>query len=743
MFKLIKPISGFTKEYGFKSNLIIRNINNQLHKNKTNNIIEQIRLNHNFNFKKQFNNHTLITNSTSSTIGIGIILGGGILGIFLNHIINNYNDKSTILNEIHSVNNSIHELKPIQTADTYENGLFEASQREEYELFSELRNNKTSRGNYFKRIFYMIKFKIDDYIIDPIVTITRFIELTMIFVPLLLSAPICWFGSKSRSHINSTSISNLNSKSDSKKSDKSKSKSKSSTNYEETRSGAKLWFRYLRWSAELAGASFIKLGQWAASRTDIFPRELCNQLGDLHSNAKPHSIKATKKILSSSFNMNFEEIFDEFNEKPVGVGAIAQVYIGKLSKKSIERSHAQANNEEIELSLDPEKQNNYGENDKNNGIKSQNFLDKIIVTEHYGESLTSNQQVAIKVLHPNVEVKINRDLKIMKFFANIINVIPTMEWLSLPDEVEQFSILMRLQLDLRIEGLNLSKFRYNFKNRLDIHFPKPYMNFTSRNVLVEQYIHAIPMSKLLSLNENFGKNLSKEVSDKGLDAFLKMLLLDNFVHADLHPGNMMIRFYKNELFKHEKEYKIVKSSNEQDINKITNELLSLGDDLNKWCERLSQLYQEGYHAEICFLDVGLITELNQTDRINFIDLFKSLSEFDGYKAGELMIERSRTPHTAINKEIFAIKVEKLVDRMKERTFTLGNISIGDLLDQVLGMVRSHHVRMEGDFITVIVAILLLEGIGRQLDPNLDLFARFVYALMIGFPTENDISLLFV
>merc|ERR1712227_995555 len=120
-----------------------------------------------------------------------------------------------------------------------------------------------------------------------------------------------------------------------------------------------------------------------------------------------------------------------------------------------------------------------------------------------------------------------------------------------------------------------------------------------------------------------------------------MLILDNFVHADLHPGNMMVRFYKNELFKHEKEYKIVKSSNEQETNRITNELLKLGNDNDAWCKKLEQLYDDGYHAEICFLDVGLITELNHRDRVNFIDLFKALSEFDGYKAGELMAERSR------------------------------------------------------------------------------------------------------
>ncbi|KAM9887284.1 hypothetical protein OXX79_013762, partial [Metschnikowia pulcherrima] len=113
----------------------------------------------------------------------------------------------------------------------------------------------------------------------------------------------------------------------------------------------------------------------------------------------------------------------------------------------------------------------------------------------------------------------------MGFFANLIDIIPTMEWLSLPDEVEQFGILMRLQLDLRIEALNLAKFRHNFRNRLDIHFPKPFLTFSTRDVLVEEYIKAVPMARMLSLKDNFGKNLSKEVSDKGLDSFLQMLIL--------------------------------------------------------------------------------------------------------------------------------------------------------------------------------------------------------------------------
>lgn len=639
--------------------------------------------------KRQFSTQQYQIRSSNFIRGGLIGLGGATITTILL--------RSTVLNDIAPIDTTIHELNPVKGAETYENGLYEASQREEIEQYNDYRHSKLRTGNKLKQIFYYIKFSIDDYLIDPIITFGRFLELSFLFVPVLISCPICWFGHKDRS------------------------------TGENIRSGAKLWYRYLRWSTEKAGASFIKLGQWAASRTDIFSKEMCDELSNLHSNAKAHSLKDTIKIVSKSFeDLPFDEIFDEFNEKPVGVGAIAQVYTGKLSNKALNKVRSGGDLEEK----------------VNQPSKSKQFLDNILVTEH-GDPLTANQFVAIKVLHPNVEIKINRDLKIMKFFANLINMIPTMEWLSLPDEVEQFSILMRLQLDLRIEGLNLARFRNNFKKRLDIHFPKPYLNFTTRDVLVEEYIHAIPMSKLLSLSDNYGKNLSKEVSDKGLDAFLKMLILDNFVHADLHPGNMMIRFYKNEMFKHEREYKIVKSSNEHETNKITNELLSLGEDNEKWCSRLSELYEDGYHAEICFLDVGLITELNHHDRINFIDLFRALSEFDGYKAGELMVERSRTPETVIDKEIFALKVDKLVGTMKERTFTLGNISIGDLLDKVLGMVRTHHVRMEGDFINVIVAILLLEGIGRQLYPDLDLFARFVYALLFGFPTENEVGISFI
>ena len=86
-----------------------------------------------------------------------------------------------------------------------------------------------------------------------------------------------------------------------------------------------------------------------------------------------------------------------------------------------------------------------------------------------------------------------------------------------------------------------------------------------------------------------------------------------------------------------------------------------------------------------------------------------------------MIERCRTPELAVNKEMFALKMQHIVLGVKSKTFSLAKIKISDVLTQVLVDVRDHHVRMEGDFINTVLAVLLLEGIGRHLDPNIDLF----------------------
>jgi aarF domain-containing kinase len=210
-----------------------------------------------------------------------------------------------------------------------------------------------------------------------------------------------------------------------------------------------------------------------------------------------------------------------------------------------------------------------------------------------------------------------------------------------------------------------------------------------------------------------------------------MLLIDNFVHADLHPGNIMVRFYQSEmpslLFSREPtKSNQNRTENQKDVTEeVLARLRPCRHKKKDWEDQLVQIDREGYRPQLIFIDTGLVTELNATNRQNFLDLFKAIAEFDGYKAGHLMVQRCRQPDAVIDEEIFALKMQHLILGVKSRTFALGNIKIGDILNEVLSMVRRHHVRMEGDFINVVISILLLEGIGRSLDPSLDLFKRLV------------------
>jgi len=562
-----------------------------------------------------------------------------------------WNSKILISNDQNDVK-SANRLKGDPRADTYEMGLYLASQEEQRTNRLKRREEKLRRTkSTLYRLALQLYFVFDDHIWTPISITCRFLEISIFVLPIIISFPVAFFLSSS---INSQTW----------------------------------WFTMIRMALQSLGPSFIKLGQWAASRTDLFPDEFCRILGDLHSKGKPHSFKFTEQKLCELFQVNsLDDVFENINRTPVGVGAIAQVYIVKFNESFIKYTDGK-------------------------------------------------QWFALKILHPNVADKISKDLKIMKFGAMLINSIPTMEWLSLPDEVSQFSILMNLQLDLRIESLNLRKFRENFAYYPRIEFPEPLLKFSNTNILFEEYIEGFPMESFLDVKNLISNvSLSKKVSDPFVDAFLKMLILDDFIHSDLHPGNVLIKFVKMDNF----QKRVISTDNEN--ADVVIELKQLYDeDKEKYVNYLKSILAS-YTPQIYFIDAGLVTELNDLDRVNFIDLFKSLVKFDGYRAGELMIERSRTPETATNGEEFAQKVEKLVSTIRNQTFTLGTVSVGNLLDQMLSMVRVHHVRMEADFVSVVVAILLLEGIGRQLDPNLDLFDSSVPILREYAMTRERSSLL--
>ncbi|KAF7784073.1 hypothetical protein Agabi119p4_238 [Agaricus bisporus var. burnettii] len=536
------------------------------------------------------------------------------------------------------------------------------------------------RSSISARIVQLLR----DHVWEPILTAKRFIHLFALFVPVIVTSPMLLVGHPEKL-------------------------------LKGDRWGAVWWYRLLVRQMAAAGPTFIKLAQWAASRRDLFPVQLCEMLGSLHSRGKPHSLEHTKKVIERVFERSFDDVFEEFDEHPIGTGAIAQVYRATLKNDLLPPSY-----------LGPRRKR-----------KTPGGAFAPVILQDPPPSVPT-ASVAIKILHPRVSKTISRDLSIMHFFASAISLLPGMRWISLPQEVEVFGSMMNQQLDLRNEVENLIVFENNFAHRkVPVTFPRPLKVWSTQDVLIEEFENALPLEAFL---RNGGGPYDDQVATVGLDAFLNMLLLDNFVHSDLHPGNIMVKFCKplntrmvlenlyNHIF-HKKaspESTIFSTLNPpadySDSDKIVSRLRKLEDQPIEWHAELEHLHSSGYIPEIVFIDAGLVTTLDNTNRRNFLDLFRAVAEFDGYKTGHLMIERSRSPELAINTETFALKMQHLVLSVKRKTFSLGQIKISDLLTEVLKNVREHHVKLEGDFINTVISILLLEGIGRQLDPGLDLFA---------------------
>ncbi|KAG9140373.1 hypothetical protein Leryth_019617 [Lithospermum erythrorhizon] len=393
----------------------------------------------------------------------------------------------------------------------------------------------------------------------------------------------------------------------------------------------KRWLHLVHRTLEQAGPAFIKWGQWAATRPDLFPRDLCSELSKLHAKAPEHNFAFTKETIETAFGRSISEIFDDFEEKPVASGSIAQVHRATLRY----RYHGRPN---------------------------------------------KPMQVAVKVRHPGVGDSIRRDFEIINVFAKISNFIPTLKWLRLDESIQQFAVFMMSQVDLAREAANLSRFIYNFRGFKDVSFPKPVYPLVHPTVLVETFEPGESVSHYIDELEG-NERLKSKLAHIGTDALLKMILVDNLIHADMHPGNILVRVSQK------------KSS-------------------------LRTLFKSKPH--LIFIDVGMTAELSQNDRVNLLDFFKAVAHRDGRTAAECTLR--------LSKEQNCPKPEAYIKEMKESFDFWGSpegevVHPADCMHQVLELVRHHKVNVDGNVCTVLVTILVLEGWQRKLDPDYDIMRK--------------------
>jgi aarF domain-containing kinase len=319
---------------------------------------------------------------------------------------------------------------------------------------------------------------------------------------------------------------------------------------------------------EYSGAAVIKLMQWAGSRPDMFGHDFCAIFSALQDHTTPHAKSHTIRMMKQAFGDDWETKIRLGNI--LGSGCIGQVYKGYVR-----------------------------------------------VPEHDGKE----QEVAIKVLHPNVDTDIEADLDIMRAAVRVARWLPfdvfsNLKWLTLEGVVEEFADLLKLQLDLRTEAANLVKFNQHFAKQDDVIFPKLVPGFaTTKDVLVETYLKGTPVLEYARLHADDQKQLTA-LCITAIRAVCKMIFLDNFIHGDLHPGNVVINT------------------------------------------------TIGPKPKFVLYDVGIVAEYSDHDHQTIVDILAAFVRQQGRKAGRLMIDDSNTRLWSSKSGDHALEEERFIDKIE-------------------------------------------------------------------------------
>ncbi|XP_015174403.1 PREDICTED: uncharacterized aarF domain-containing protein kinase 2-like isoform X1 [Polistes dominula] len=431
------------------------------------------------------------------------------------------------------------------------------------------------------------------------------------------------------------------------------------------------------------GPTFIKFGQWMSTRKDLFPENVCNSLVQLQHNASRHSWLYTKSLLEATYGPNWRDIFVKFeDDTPIGSGCCAQVYKAwvdlNVHAERIQEPRLSRFVETIEY------------------LNMGHFftlLEKILTREEHekidqiGRKL---QPVAVKVLHPGIKSHMKRDLKIMRMISKLITyLVPDLHWLSLTDCIDEFSLMMEQQVDLRLEAYNLIKFSNNFLKRNEITFPRPYMEYTRNKILVETFHEGSPISDYFDYKNN---NVQRKLAKLGITMILKMVFNDNFIHCDLHPGNILV----------------------QEVKKPTSTFLDL------FLRVISSDYTEN-DPRLVILDCGLVVSLNDRCRKNLRDVFRSVLMGNGELAAEYILEHSL--HMTPDPDGFKTTMNDIVTNYLKNQINLTNVNVSTVVSELFSAMVRHRVKQDGSFSSVILSMVVIEGLGRSLDPNIDIFAE--------------------
>jgi ubiquinone biosynthesis protein len=352
------------------------------------------------------------------------------------------------------------------------------------------------------------------------------------------------------------------------------------------------------------GATFVKVGQIMSTRPDLFPPHVIKALTRLQDNVGAFAWRHVERALVDEFGKPSQDLFATFDRDPVASASVAQVHRA---------------------------------------------------------TLRSGEAVAVKVRRPGLDDLVRFDLAVMRLFAHFVALVPSLRLLAPVESVNEFGRAIHAQIDLRIEAENNRRFTAAFASDPDVIFPALVPELCGKRVLTMAFIEGV---KVVEAPAKIGADPTR-LAKIGFRTLLKMVFDDGFVHADLHPGNILV----------DKDGKVV------------------------------------------ILDLGLTAELDEAARRAFAQFFASWAGGVGSVMARLMSELSPSAKVR-DYPAYEREITEFVGRYHGKP--LGEVQVSTVAFDMMNILRRHRVRVNPVYTMANVAIAVTEGIGKQLDPRLDL-----------------------
>jgi ubiquinone biosynthesis protein len=354
------------------------------------------------------------------------------------------------------------------------------------------------------------------------------------------------------------------------------------------------------------GPLFIKLGQVISTRPDLIPPKYAEALSHLQDRVPPISFDR----LSASIPSHIRSAITDIDPEPIGSGSIAQVHAAKYQNKAI----------------------------------------------------------VIKILRPNVQAQIKKDIKVLHLCARLLMLsMGPFRQLQLKQFVNEFEYSLKLEIDLRNECANLQTMKINFENDTRLYIPDVFPLLCDKHILCLEKINGVKISEVKTTCPT--ANL-KELAETGVKIFFTQVLRDRFFHADMHPGNIFVN--------------------------------------------LNQPHSPQYVA----IDFGIVGSLSVQDTYYLGANFRAFFHRNYHEIARLHLE-SGWVKGHIRIDHFEQAIRAACDPIYAKP--IHEISFGQVLGNLIDIAKNFELIAQPQLLLLQKTLLNVEGLGRQIYPELNLW----------------------